>query len=155
MIKRMTSEEKADFIRGCLQGHIFTSSMIPDHQWIKLVPTVFMPIAMGCLDVGLDLPKKESLVPEEIPDDMSAEEFDRLHNDKDKIFARYERLKDQLQKEFNDQLGIVWEYYCKAYPKGVNGYPVFMSCNLMHKEDWEEVLPVLQEKQKMLNDIVV
>ena len=151
MIQRMTSEEKAEFIRGCLQGLIFTSSMIPDFEWVKMVPQVFMPVAFGCLEI--DIPEPE--IPDEIPDEMSVEEFDGLHNDKDKIFARYEKLKDQLQKEFNDQIGVVWEWHNKCLPRSINGYPIFMSCRIMHKEDWEEVLPVLREKQKMLDDIVV
>lgn len=34
-------------------------------------------------------------------------------------------------------LGVVWEYYDKAGPRGINGYPCFFSCHLMHREDWE------------------
>lgn len=145
----MTSEEKSEFVRGCLQGLIFTSSMIPDHDWVRMVPRVFMPVAFGCLQVSVPEPQ----IPDEIPEDMSVEEFEQLHTDKEKIFARYEKLKEQLQKEFNDQLGIVWEWNDKALPRSINGYPIFMSCRIMNKEDWEEILPVLQENQRVLNDI--
>ena len=145
----MTSEEKSEFVRGCLQGLIFTSSMIPDHDWVQMVPRVFMPVAFGCLQVGVPEPQ----IPDEIPEDMSVEEFEQLHTDKEKIFARYEKLKEQLQKEFNDQLGVVWEWNSEALPRSINGYPIFMSCRIMNKEDWEEILPVLQENQRVLNNI--
>ena len=35
------------------------------------------------------------------------------------------------------QIGTVWEYLNKAMPLGINGYPMFTSCYLMHKKDWE------------------
>ena len=35
-----------------------------------------------------------------------------------------------------EQVGNVIEYMDKAGPRGVNGYPIFMSCQLIHKDDW-------------------
>jgi hypothetical protein len=145
----MTSDEKKEFIRGCLQGQIFTSSMVPDYDWVNMVPKIFMPILFGCLDV--DLPEPE--IPDEIPEDMSVEEFDRLHNEKDEILARHQALKDKVRKEVNDSIGVIWEWNSKSSPRSINGYPIFMSCRIMHKEDWEEVLPILQEKQRQMDDI--
>tara|TARA_X000000950_G_scaffold259444_1_gene327834 strand:+ start:8298 stop:8753 length:456 start_codon:yes stop_codon:yes gene_type:complete len=149
MMQRMTSEEKKEFVRGCLQGQIFTSSMIPDHDWVNMVPRVFMPIAFGCLQVSVPEPE----IPEEIPEDMSVDEFDRLQADKEDILDRHRELKKKLQKEIDDQIGVVWEWYSESLPRSINGYPIFMSCRIMHKEDWEEVLPILQEKQRQIDDI--
>ncbi len=148
-MQRMTSEEKKEFVRGCLQGQIFTSSMIPDHDWVNMVPRVFMPIAFGCLQVSVPEPE----IPEEIPEDMSVDEFDRLQADKEDILDRHRELKKKLQKEIDDQIGVVWEWYSESLPRSINGYPIFMSCRIMHKEDWEEVLPILQEKQRQIDDI--
>jgi len=148
-MQRMTSEEKKEFVRGCLQGQIFTSSMIPDHDWVNMVPRVFMPIAFGCLQVSVPEPE----IPEEIPEDMSVDEFDRLQADKEDILDRHRELKKKLQKEINDQIGVVWEWNSESLPRSINGYPIFMSCRIMHKEDWEEVLPILQEKQRQIDDI--
>jgi len=38
-------------------------------------------------------------------------------------------------KEEIEKIGCVWEYLAKASEMGVNGYPCFFSCRLMHKED--------------------
>ena len=35
-----------------------------------------------------------------------------------------------------DSLGNVIEDIDKAGPRGINGYPMFMSCRLVHKDDW-------------------
>lgn len=34
-------------------------------------------------------------------------------------------------------LGIIWEYLGEAAPRAINGCPMFFSCHLMHREDWE------------------
>ncbi len=34
-------------------------------------------------------------------------------------------------------IGVVWEYRREAGPLAVNGQPVFFSCRLMHRDDWE------------------
>jgi hypothetical protein len=39
-----------------------------------------------------------------------------------------------------DSIGTVYEYLDKAGPQGINGYPIFLSCKLVHKDDWKTVL---------------
>lgn len=149
-VRKMSGEDKKEFIRGCLQGQIFTSSMVPDSEWVRMVPQIFLPIAFGCLEV---LPDGPPPPPQEIEEDMSVEEFDRLHETHQAAVDNWTAVKAKLQKDFDDSLGIVWEWYDKSLPRGINGYPMFMSCRLMSREDWEEVLPILQEKQRQLDDI--
>lgn len=33
-------------------------------------------------------------------------------------------------------IGTIWEYYKKALPRSINGLPMFLSCHVMHKDDW-------------------
>jgi hypothetical protein len=35
------------------------------------------------------------------------------------------------------RVGCVYEYYDKALPRSINGYPCFTSMRLMHAEDWK------------------
>jgi hypothetical protein len=37
--------------------------------------------------------------------------------------------------------------------RSVNGWPTFMSCRLMHKKDWELVVPVIQKEIKRRENI--
>jgi hypothetical protein len=39
-----------------------------------------------------------------------------------------------------DTVGCVYEYLEKAGERGINGYPMFMSCKLIHTEDWKVIL---------------
>ena len=34
-------------------------------------------------------------------------------------------------------IGILWEFWSKAGPRAINGYPMFTSAHYMHKDDWE------------------
>ena len=42
----------------------------------------------------------------------------------------------KIPQEDIDQIGCIWEFVDNAMPWSINGYPVFMSCHLMHKKDW-------------------
>jgi hypothetical protein len=35
-----------------------------------------------------------------------------------------------------DSIGNVVQWISKAGPQGINGLPVFMSCHIIHKDDW-------------------
>ena len=37
------------------------------------------------------------------------------------------------------KVGNIFEHMNKAGPLAVNGYPIFMSCQVAHKDDWEEI----------------
>lgn len=49
------------------------------------------------------------------------------------------------------QIGTVWADMKKASERGINGYPVFFECHLMHIDDWQiaskEILRGIEEKQ--------
>jgi hypothetical protein len=36
-----------------------------------------------------------------------------------------------------DSVGAIYEYMDKRTENGVNGYPIFMSCQVAHVEDWK------------------
>jgi hypothetical protein len=36
-------------------------------------------------------------------------------------------------------VGAIVEHYAKAGERGINGYPMFMSCRVIHKDDWTKV----------------
>ena len=36
-------------------------------------------------------------------------------------------------------IGNIIEEYSKAGPRGINGYPMFMSAQIVHVEDWEQI----------------
>ena len=45
-------------------------------------------------------------------------------------------LSDWIPEEL-ETIGLIYEDMSKAMPRSVNGMPMFMSCHIMHIEDWE------------------
>jgi len=51
-------------------------------------------------------------------------------------------------REWSFDLGVVYEHYDKAGPRGINGYPMFTSLRMLHREDWEVVRAAAIREQK-------
>lgn len=39
-----------------------------------------------------------------------------------------------------DQIGNIVEELSKAGPRSINGYPIFFSCQVIHKDDWAVIV---------------
>jgi hypothetical protein len=53
-----------------------------------------------------------------------------------------------ISDEVASQIGLVWEHLAKAGYHGVNGYPSFLSCHFVHKDD----VPLLQAEIRRMDD---
>jgi hypothetical protein len=63
-----------------------------------------------------------------------------------------------LQKwdtESRMEVGVIWEYYKEALPRGVNGYPMFMSMRIMHRKDWARAAAAIDRERQRLEEIEV
>lgn len=62
-------------------------------------------------------------------------------------------------KGFDDEelgnVSIFYEHIREAMPRGVNGWPTFMSVRIMHKDDWARVCPVIQAEFARRRDITI
>lgn len=45
-----------------------------------------------------------------------------------------------------ENVGCVYEYTHKAGPRAVNGLPMFMSFNVMHKQDWKAAVKAIKKE---------
>ena len=52
-----------------------------------------------------------------------------------------------------EDLGIIWAYEREALRRGINGYPCFMKCRLMHKDDWEQVNQWINKIQNLTEKV--
>jgi len=57
--------------------------------------------------------------------------------------------------EYIEQMGIIFEYIEKAGNKTINGMPVFMSMQILHKEDWKIAKAAIMEEEKRLHPKIV
>lgn len=53
-----------------------------------------------------------------------------------------------------EDLGAVWAYESEALRRSINGYPCFMKCRLMHKDDWEQVNEWINKIQNLTEKVL-
>ena len=58
-----------------------------------------------------------------------------------------------LRSKWLTDLGIIWEYYSESLPRGINGYQIFASFHIMHKEDWVRTLPAIRKEKERRKSI--
>lgn len=51
-------------------------------------------------------------------------------------------------REKLEEIGVVWEYMKEAMPRSMNGYPVFMSLQIMHRDDWKRAVAAIQTEEE-------
>lgn len=49
-----------------------------------------------------------------------------------------------------ETVGAVYEKMSKALPRGINGYPMFSSCQFVHVNDFDRLLALVEEKERAL-----
>jgi len=72
------------------------------------------------------------------------------------VFMVLGLMNEKQNKEFwENPPGMIYEYYQKAGPRGINGYPVFFSMQRLTAEEAEKVtktvIDLLESKKKVLN----
>jgi hypothetical protein len=67
--------------------------------------------------------------------------------------AIHERHITRARSRYFRDLGILWEWMHKAGPRSVNGYPIFFSLRIMHREDWNRALKAIIREEKRRESI--
>ncbi len=52
-----------------------------------------------------------------------------------------------------EEIGAVWEHRSQAGPRAINGYPMFFSCRLINKADWEKALKIMKREKARLKEL--
>ena len=59
---------------------------------------------------------------------------------------------NDMSKEQIDDIGFVYEYYDKAGPRCINGYPMFFSCGFVSKADAKKIGNKVSRIKKIINE---
>jgi hypothetical protein len=60
---------------------------------------------------------------------------------------------DAEQHKELDNTAFIYEYYDKASPRGINGYPIFMSLRMFPKEHFDKFLKYYKKVEKALKAV--
>lgn len=137
----MTTDELKELVRGVYDCKYFTS-----FQCGNMVMSVFMPM----LFIG-SAPIKPNF-----PTHINNIRIDRknklLHIDELKQWKKdMKDWKDETSKreDYMKNIGMIYEDNSKAGPTCINGYPIFMSCCVVSKDDTAKFLDMYRKYVKM------
>jgi hypothetical protein len=124
-------------IAKCLyHGTIFSDRHLKYYNQY-LIPNIFMPLALGAFpDITWDMETREGKIINLILYDLEPE---------------YNKRRDEYKKN----IGFIYEYIDKAGPRGINGFPIFMSFNILSIDDTDRMFKYYEkykEIQEKIND---
>lgn len=67
-------------------------------------------------------------------------------------FGHLFMLMDEDAIEDPAAIGAVYEDMSKCSPRALNGYPIFFSCKLLHKEDVKPLYKLIEKKERAVSD---
>ena len=153
-IPRMEVNELKEFVLAFCDGGVYSSNHIEQRHvrhdgtfneggWADDVRMCFLPVAFGCLN--------DVVKPPEEPEPFDWDGEEEYEQKKEVV----EKINETYFKAVTAQLGIIWEWERKSLPRGINGMPMFMSCKLMHKDDWSRALTAIRAEWKRRENIQV
>lgn len=140
-----TEEELKELVRAVYDCKVFTSLQCPN----STVGMVFMvSMFMGAAPTEPKFPEKNSDIRKDRKNKLL--HFDALEQWR-KDMKEWEDDTTKREEYFKT-IGMLYESYDKALPRGINGYPMFMSCNIVSIEDTKRFREMYGKYEKMRED---
>jgi len=145
--KTFTDKEIKELVVKAFDGKIFTSYHCKPEDMFM----IFMPIMF------INSPPSEPSKPDS--DDIKEQRKNKLNYIKEKehydnvILSNWEKNIQPKIQTFLEDVGMLYESYDKALPKGVNGYPIFTSCGFLSKTDATRFLEIYNKYGKIRKEL--
>lgn len=133
--KIKTEEELKELVRGVYDCKIFTSLQCSDRDAIS----IFMPLMF--IGSGPSAPS--------MTNNIKLDRKNKL-NHIDACVAHENETSER--NEYIRNIGMIYEDYSKAGPRSMNGYPMFMSCQLVSIDDTKRFREMYGKYEKMRED---
>lgn len=62
--------------------------------------------------------------------------------------------KEDIEELRANDIHIIYEYYSKAGPRGINGKPIFMSCGMLDRKDARKVWAMMKDFSEKTQDFL-
>lgn len=130
--KKMTIDELKELVREVYDCKVFTSLQCENRD----VTMIFMPaMFMGAGPTEPSLGSNNQL-----------NRKNKLKYIEDMLIFEEEKPE---REEFFKNIGMLYEDYSKAGPRGINGYPMFMSCKIVSVEDTGKFVEMYKKYEEM------
>ena len=141
----MTIDELKELVRGVYDRKYFTSLQCDGY----MVTMVFMPV----LFFGAKPSKPAFPTPDK---DIRKDRKNKLEhfNELEQWKKDVQEWEDdtQIREEYFKNIGMIYEEFSKAGPRGINGYPTFVSCKIVSIEDTKKFIEMYKKYEKVRED---
>ena len=83
------------------------------------------------------------------------EVWERRHADAEAVRERWIETHDRVFGRWSEDIGVLVGDIKDAFPRGVNGYPMFSACRTIHREDWERARKAIDLEEERRKEIPV
>jgi hypothetical protein len=77
----------------------------------------------------------------------SIEDFERKAPEREAARQAWIEEHDAIFSEWGSQVGVLMGDMDDAFPRGVNGYPMFSAMKVIHKDDWDRIRAAIIREQ--------
>lgn len=60
---------------------------------------------------------------------------------------------ETIEELKRDGIQVLYAYYSEAGPRGINGYPIFMSCSVLNGNEWNKIVKYIKRIEETLSAI--
>jgi hypothetical protein len=72
--------------------------------------------------------------------------------ERQRLYDEWVEKHDLIFSEWGSDIGVLMGDMKDAFPRGINGYPMFHACLAIHKEDWERIrTAIIKEQDREIN----
>ncbi len=126
MLQSRPIEDLTKLAVDIVEGKVFTNLQIPDYMAVE---SIFIVLSL------IHQPSKR--------------EEESEHEHMERVLS-YENTLENLQNA-----GLLYEEYSKSIPMSLNGFPIFMSCSMLNKQDAEIVSKKINEYKALKEQFLV
>jgi uncharacterized protein YecT (DUF1311 family) len=77
----------------------------------------------------------------------SIEDFERKAPEREAARQAWIEEHDAIFSEWGSQVGVLMGDMDDAFPRGINGYPMFSAMKVIHKDDWDRIRAAIIREQ--------
>lgn len=146
--KVLTQEEMKILVKDVYDAKIFTSLHVRGYD-MHLISMIFMPMVfIGASPTEPDFPTPVGNVRKDRKNKLL--HLDALENWRKELKEWQDET--PVRNAFIENIGMLYEDNSQAGPRGINGYPIFMSCKIVSKEDTDRFIEMYNKYVKMRED---
>ncbi len=84
--------------------------------------------------------------------EASLDAHEEVSAERQRLYDEWVEKHDRIFSEWGSDIGVLMGDMKDAFPRGINGYPMFHACLPIHKDDWKRIrTAIMREQDREIN----